>query len=325
MGVDVRGIQPPRPQPARSTRSRRRPPARQGQVVGRLRGIRPRARIRRFARRPSGTARIRARHRLPRPSRLGATGGHRGGHTRQPGRRRRGGDGFGQDHAAAEDLPGTGPRSGRHDRAHPAAPPGRPRGRRAPVPRARRRAGRDRRIPGALHRGGLARHPRQAHDRRHPPGRDPIRPGPHALRHDHHRRGARTLPQHRLPARIPGSAAAAAARPQARHHLGDHRHPAVRRALRCARRRSLGAHVSGRDQVSAAGGRRRCRRGGRRRAPGSRFRCDSRSRRGLRPVRLTRRSDRRAGRRPGDGRRRSVPGAHGGRPRRHPRLPLRRG
>ena len=46
---------------------------------------------------------------------------------------------------------------------------------------------------------------------------------PAALRHDHHRRGARAQPQHRLPARLPQAAAAAAARPQGHHHLGHHR------------------------------------------------------------------------------------------------------
>ena len=53
-----------------------------------------------------------------------------------------------------------------------------------------------------------------------------------ALRHDHHRRGPRAQPQHRLPARLPQAAAAPPARPQADHHLGHHRPRAVRRALR---------------------------------------------------------------------------------------------
>ena len=52
------------------------------------------------------------------------------------------------------------------------------------------------------------------------------------LRHAHHRRGPRAQPQHRLHPRLPQAAAAAAARPQGRHHLGDHRPRAVRRALR---------------------------------------------------------------------------------------------
>ena len=49
------------------------------------------------------------------------------------------------------------------------------------------------------------------------------------LRHDHHRRGPRAQPQHRLPARLPEAAAAPAAGPEAHHHLGDHRRRALRR------------------------------------------------------------------------------------------------
>ena len=45
-----------------------------------------------------------------------------------------------------------------------------------------------------------------------------------ALRHDHHRRGPRAQPQHRLPARLPQAAAAPPARPEGDHHLGDDRH-----------------------------------------------------------------------------------------------------
>ena len=56
------------------------------------------------------------------------------------------------------------------------------------------------------------------------------------LRHDHHRRGARAQPQHRLPPRLPQAAAAAPARPQGDHHLGDDRPRALRRALRRRRR-----------------------------------------------------------------------------------------
>ena len=56
-----------------------------------------------------------------------------------------------------------------------------------------------------------------------------------AVRHDHHRRGARAQPQHRLPARLPQAAAAAPARPQADHHLGDHRPGALRRSTSTAR------------------------------------------------------------------------------------------
>ena len=55
------------------------------------------------------------------------------------------------------------------------------------------------------------------------------------LRHDHRRRGARAQPQHRFPARLPEAAAAAAARPQGDHHLGDARRRALRAPLRHAR------------------------------------------------------------------------------------------
>ena len=89
-----------------------------------------------------------------------------------------------------------------------------------------------RRLPGPLHRPLQQRHAGQGDDRRHPAGRDAARPRPAPLRHDHHRRGARAQPQHRLPARLPQAAAAAPARPQADHHLGDDRPRAVRRALR---------------------------------------------------------------------------------------------
>jgi ATP-dependent helicase HrpA len=67
----------------------------------------------------------------------------------------------------------------------------------------RRGARRDRRLPGPLHRPHRATHPRQGHDRRDPARRDAARPRPARLRHDHHRRGPRAQPQHRLPARLP--------------------------------------------------------------------------------------------------------------------------
>ena len=79
------------------------------------------------------------------------------------------------------------------------------------------------------------RQPGQADDRRHPAGRDPERPAAAPVRHDHHRRGARAQPQHRLPARLPQAAAAPPARPQGDHHLGDHRPGALRPALRRTR------------------------------------------------------------------------------------------
>ena len=73
---------------------------------------------------------------------------------------------------------------------------------------------------------------RQGDDRRHPAGRDPARPHAAPLRHAHHRRGPRAQPQHRLPARLPRAAAAAAARPEAHRHVGHHRHATLQRALR---------------------------------------------------------------------------------------------
>ena len=66
-----------------------------------------------------------------------------------------------------------------------------------------------------------------------------------ALRHDHHRRGARAQPQHRLPARVPEAAAAAAARSARDRQLGDARDRAVRGVLRRrAGDRGVGADVS---------------------------------------------------------------------------------
>ena len=83
---------------------------------------------------------------------------------------------FGQDHAVAEAVPGRRSRRGRHDRLHAAAPHRRARGR-----AARRRgiagaAGRRGRLPGALQRQRQRADRGQVHDRRHPAGRDPVRP-----------------------------------------------------------------------------------------------------------------------------------------------------
>ena len=140
-----------------------------------------------------------------------------------------------------------GARTAATDRAHPAAPDRRPLGRRADRRRARHRAGRPGRLPGAVHRPHLARHPDQADDRRHPARRAPARPAAAQVRHDHHRRGPRAEPQHRLPARLPQAAAAEAARPQGDHHLGHDRPRAVRRALRRpARKPAPIIEVSGR-------------------------------------------------------------------------------
>ena len=63
------------------------------------------------------------------------------------------------------------------------------------------------------------------------------------VRHDHHRRGPRAEPQHRLPPRLPQAAAAPPPRPEGHHHLGHHRPRALRPALR--RRRPI-VEVSGR-------------------------------------------------------------------------------
>ena len=97
---------------------------------------------------------------------------------------------------------------------------------------ARHRARRPGGLPGPLHRQDLARQPGQADDRRHPARRAAARPAAAQVRHDHHRRGPRAQPEHRLPARLPQAAAAAAPGPQADHHLGDHRPRALRAALR---------------------------------------------------------------------------------------------
>ena len=187
-------------------------------------------------------------------------------------------------------MPGAGPRNERHDRPHAAQAHRGPRSGRPARTRARRRPRRADRLPGALHGGSLPRHPRQAHDRRHPARRNPVRPGACPVRHDHHRRSPRALPQHRLPAGIPGPPPAAAARPQGDHHLRHDRHAALRRAFQRTRRRSLRAHVPRRNPLPSA-----CR-GRRRRSD----RPSNRDRRGLR-------------------------GAHGRGARRHPRLPLGRG
>ena len=103
------------------------------------------------------------------------------------------------------------------------------------------------------------RHPHQADDRRHPARRDPPRPRPEQVRHDHHRRGPRAQPHHRLPARLPQAAAPPPPRPQAHRHERDDRPGELRAALRRRRRhpgphrRGERAHLPGRDPVPAAG------------------------------------------------------------------------
>ena len=73
------------------------------------------------------------------------------------------------------------------------------------------------------------------------------------VRHDHHRRGPRAQPQHRLPAGLPAPAAAPAPRPQADHHLGDDRPGAVRRALRRPRRQAGADHRGVRADLPGRG------------------------------------------------------------------------
>ena len=147
--------------------------------------------------------------------------------------------GLGQVDAVAEDLPGDRARHRRHDRPHAAAADRRPVDRRAAwptswAPRADARWASRSALPTPP-----ARHLRQADDRRHPAGRDAGRPLPEPVRHDHPGRGPRALAEHRLPDRVPEAAAAAAARAEAGHHVGDDRLGAVRRHF--ARRGERGA------------------------------------------------------------------------------------
>ena len=101
---------------------------------------------------------------------------HRRADPRAPGGRDRRRNRLGQDHAAAEAVPGRRPRRGRHDRLHPAAPDRGARGGAARGRGAADAAGRRGRLPGALQRQRRRRHRDQVHDRRHPAGRDPVRP-----------------------------------------------------------------------------------------------------------------------------------------------------
>ena len=231
----------------------------------------------------------------------GRRDGHRGRHPRPPGGDRGRGDRLGQDHPDPEDLPGARPRRARPDRAHPAPPDRGPQRRRADRGGDRHAAGGDRGLPGAVHRPLLARHPREADDRRHPARRAAARPAALGLRHADHRRGPRAQPEHRLHPRLPAPAAAAAAGPQDDHHLRDHRPRAVRGALRGARRdaradrRGVRAHLPRRGPLPPAG-------------------------RGV----LRRRGGRAARPRPDRGDRRRGPGAGPRGARRHPGVPARR-
>ena len=153
-------------------------------------------------------------------------------------------------------------------------------------------------LEGAVHRPGRRPHAGQADDRRRAARRDRARPDAAAVRHDHPRRGPRAEPQHRLPAGLPRPAAAEAARPEAGHHLGDHRRRAGGRALQGrADRRGQRPRVPGGDPLPAGG---RSRRAGGRPRP--------------RPGQRDRRRRRRAGGR-GAGRRPGVPGRRAGDPR----------
>ncbi len=212
----------------------------------------------------------------------------------QPGRDRGRRDRLGQDHAAAEAVPGGGPRA---DRPHAAAAAGRAHGRRADRPRDAGAAGRGGRLRRALQRPLAARHADPADDRRPAAGRGRARQAAAPLRHGDRRRGARAQPQRRLPARLPGAHAAAAARPEGRDHVGDDRPRALQPPLRRRPdRRGLGPHVPGRGPLPAAArARRRPHGGDRRRGRGA----DARRHGGHAGVPQRRARDPRHGRRAG--------------------------
>ena len=158
----------------------------------------------------------------------GAAGRTGGDDPRSSGRRRLRGDRLRQEHAVAQDLPGPRPRRGGDDRPHPAPPDRRPQ-RRQPGGGGAGRLEPARRPQGAVHGPDDGRHPRQADDRRRAAGGNAVGPVPEPLRHDHRRRGPRAEPQHRLPARLPQTAAAQAAGPAGdRHQRHDRRRPLQR-------------------------------------------------------------------------------------------------
>ncbi len=167
-------------------------------------------------------------------------------------------DRFRQDDAAAEDLPGGGPRHAWVDRSHAAATHRRARHRQsggcgAWHDRRRRRSAFRSASPIAPDRT-----PAQGDDGRHPVARAGARPAAAQLRHADHRRGARAQPQHRLPARRAQARAAAAPGAARRHHLRDHRPAALRRFLRRrADHRGVRPQLSRRSALSTAGRRRR--------------------------------------------------------------------
>ena len=118
---------------------------------------------------------------------------------------------------------------GRPDRSYPAAADRRAERGRTHRGRNRLALGPRRRLQGPLLRSDRPAMLDQAHDRRHPAGRDAERSPLRALRHDHPRRGPRTVAERRFPHRLPETAAAQAARPAADHHLGDDRRRPLRR------------------------------------------------------------------------------------------------
>ena len=218
-----------------------------------------------------------------------------------------------QDHPAAQDLPGTGPRHPRDDRSYPAPAPGRPQRGRADRRGAGHPGGPGGRLYRPVRRPGGRDHPGQGDDRRHPAGRVAAGPPAARLRHTDHRRGARTQPQHRLHPRLPQAAAPAPARPESDHHVGHHRPAAVLGPLRrCTGAGGLRAGLPGRGALSLAGRGRPPRRRGRTAAPTRRARREQHSRA---------EAARRAGARPDPGDLRGGRRTDRGGARRHPGVP----
>ena len=249
--------------PEKARRPRRR------QAGGRSRPRPSRRGDRGVGRRPPPARRERSAPDVPRgAARRRAPRGDPGGSGDRAGHHRLRRDGFREDDPAPEDLPRGRARHGGPDRAHAAETDRRAKRRRPSRERARHDGRRRGRLQDPLQRSRQRAHLRQAHDRRHPARRGPARPVPERLRHDHHRRGARALAEHRLPARLPQAAPAETPRPQARHHVGDDRPRALLGPLR--RRPDpvrRGAHLPGRASLRPARGRSR-RRGRRPRRAG---------------------------------------------------------
>jgi hypothetical protein len=161
---------------------------------------------------------------------------------------------------------GAGRRAGQGpaDRPHAAAPHCRQLGGQAHRRGASHAAGRGGGLQGALPGPAEPRCLGQADDRRHPAGRDADRPAAQGLRHDHHRRGPRAQPEHRLPAGLPAPDPAAPARPESDRDLGHDRCRPLREALRVACRagaghHGVGPHVSGGAALAAVRGKPRLR------------------------------------------------------------------